>query len=121
MDNVTEFIYKHEGVQRELMINLHSFMMNLPEIRCKISYHLPFYYRQSWICYLNPLKDGRVEFAFTWGNELSNESGLLESKGRKQVYSVTISSIKDVGSEELNQVIQEAILLDEMVPYASKR
>lgn len=70
---------------------------------------------------MNPTKKGTIEFAFTRGNELSNEQGLLDSKGRQQVYSVEFESVKDIPQETLNEIIQEAILLDETKSYASKR
>ncbi len=84
-------------------------------------YKIPFYDGKSWICYLNPTKKGKIEFAFVRGNELSNDQGLLESKGRKQVYSVEFEKLKDIPQQALNEIIQEAILLDGSKPYPSKR
>lgn len=86
----------------------------------KIKYQLPFYYRNSWICYLKPHANS-VELAFTRGNELSNDQGLLESKGRKQVMSLEFTSLDDLAELPYRQIVHEAILLDEQVPYAPKR
>jgi hypothetical protein len=83
----------------------------------KMTYKLPFYYRKSWVCYLFPTKKGAVELAFTRGNELSNNQGLLKIKGRKQVSSVDFYSLKDIPEDSLHEVLHEAILLDETVPY----
>ncbi len=118
--NVENFISNQEGATAKIMLHLNDIMLSIPGVTSKIRFNIPFYYRKSWICYLNPLKTGSVEFAFVRGNELANESGLLHSKGRKQVYSVEFGAVSDIG-EEVMQVIQEAILLDETVPYASKR
>ena len=62
-----------------------------------------------------------MELAFVRANELSNEQGLLDFKGRKQVAGVEFGSVKEIPSEVLWEVVQEAILLDETTPYASKR
>ena len=121
MIEVEEFILQYEGEQREVMLFLHSLLEQELNLISKLQYKIPFYYRKSWICYMNPLKNGAVEFAFTRGNELSNSQGLLIDKGRKQVSSIEFKKVADIPDESLNEVIHEAILLDETVPYASKR
>ena len=121
MTAVDNFIYEHEGKQREVMLYLHNLLSSGFNLTAKMRYGIPFYYRKSWICYLNPTKKGMAEFAFTRGNELSNAQGLLDNKGRKQVFSVEFGSIADIPNEVINEIIQEAILLDETIPYASKR
>ncbi|MEE9432004.1 MAG: DUF1801 domain-containing protein [Melioribacteraceae bacterium] len=121
MNDVEYYILNKDGNQNEVLQYFHNLMMSFPEIVSKIRYQIPFYYRKSWICYLNPTKNNEVEFAFTRGNELSNEQGLLESKGRKQVYSITFPNVKEIRKEKILEIIQEAILLDETILYASKR
>ena len=56
----------------------------------------------------------------------AEQAGLLmflqkHNKGRKQVFSVEFESVADIPNETINEIIQEAILLDETIPYASKR
>ncbi len=122
METVQRFILHQEAKQRTILQFLHDLLLAHPEIICKIRYKIPFYYRKSWICYLNPVrKKDAIELAFVRGNELSNEQGLLESKGRKQVFGITFSSVEEIPQRALLELIQEAILLDETVPYASKR
>ena len=121
MPEVESFIYYCEGKQKALMLYLHNLLSSGFNLVAKIRYGIPFYYRKSWICYLNPNKKGMVELAFTRGNELSNVQGLLCSKGRKQVFSVTFDDVAAVPDEVIYEIIQEAILLDEAIPYASKR
>lgn len=121
MDPAQSFILNYQNTQGEIMQYLHDMLLSYPEITPKIRYKVPFYYRKSWLCYLNPTKNEEVEFAFPRGNELSNQQGLLKSKGRKQVYSITFSRLEEIPMETLNEIIQEAILLDDTVPYASKR
>jgi hypothetical protein len=121
MTEVTNFIYQYEANQREVMLYFHNILTKELNLTEKIRFKIPFYYGRSWICYLNPIKDKKIEFAFVLGNELSNYQGLLENKGRKQVYSIRVEKIADIPQKEINEMIQEAILLDETKPYESKR
>lgn len=119
MNEVEEYIYGFEGELQQIMKLLHDLMMDQPGIECKISYKIPFYYRNSWICYMSPQKKGGLEFSFTRGNELSNAQGILDFKNRKMVAGILLHSVDDIPMESLHEVIQEAILLDESVPYKS--
>lgn len=121
MSEVENFIYQYEDNQRKVMLFLHNWLTEDLNLTEKIRFDIPFYFGKSWICYMNPTKKGAIEFAFVRGNELSNEQGLLDNKGRKQVYSVEFETIKDIPQQTLNEIIQEAILLDETTPYESKR
>ena len=121
MTAVEDFIYQLEGNQREVLLYFHHLLTTDLNLTEKIRYKIPFYYGKSWICYLNPTKDGKIEFAFIRGNELSNAQGLLENKGRKQVYSLTFEKVSDIPQSTIQEIIQEAILLDETTPYQSKR
>jgi len=121
MHPVEEFIFNYDGNQREIMLFLHHFLVSDHNLRPKISYKIPFYYRKSWICYMNPTKDAGIELAFTRGNELSNEQGLLVDRGRKQIRGIIFKTIFDIPLPSLREVLQEAILLDENIPYKSFR
>lgn len=120
MNPVEAFIYEQEREVRDILSYLHELMVEL-EMIGKIRYKIPFYYQKSWVCYLNPLKSGGVELAFVRGNELSNVQGLLDHKDRKQIAGITLDSLKDLPEQALREVIVEALVLDETIPYASKR
>ncbi|OWY20523.1 DUF1801 domain-containing protein [Sphingobacteriales bacterium UPWRP_1] len=121
MSDCVDFIYGYPSPQREVMLYLHRLFTGFPGVVGKITYKIPFYYRKTWVCYLNPTKSGAIELGFTRGAELQNENGLLNAKGRKQVSSVTYASVADINEEALLQVLQEALLLDEKVPYSVKK
>jgi len=121
MEQVEVFIEAQAEPTQSLLWYLHELLLSYPEVTAKIRYNIPFYYRKSWICYLNPLKTGGVELAFTRGNELSNAQGLLQFNGRKQVAGVAFAKKEDISDEVLHEILQEALLLDAEVPYASKR
>ena len=121
MHSVEEYIYDLRGQQKAVMEYLHQLLETYPGITSKIRYKVPFYYRKSWICYLNPVKGDQVELSFTRGNELSNEQGILDFRGRKQVAGILFPSVESIKTDVIAEIIQEAIMLDEEVPYASKR
>ncbi len=121
MDEVLEFIYGTEGSQREILLFLHREITSIDGVSPKIRYKIPFYYRKSWLCYLNPLKGGNVELAFTRGNELSNSTGMLSANGRKQVLGTVFESVADIPLAAVRETLHEALLLDAHVPYSVKR
>jgi len=121
MTAVEDYIYSLDDSQRELMLAIHKLLSEELDLTDKLRFKIPFYYRKSWICYLNPIKNKGIEVAFLRGNELSNSQGLLDSKGRKQVWGIELTKLSEIPFKELNEIIQEAILLDETVSYASKR
>ncbi len=120
MEKVEDFIYGLQGSQREVLLFLHEKLMGL-NLLPKIRYRIPFYYGKSWICHLNPRQETSIEMCFVRGNELSNQNGLLDAKGRKQVASTLFNKVETIDESALLETIHEAILLDETVPYASKR
>jgi hypothetical protein len=107
--------------QQKIMELLHNQLSIIPHITGKIRYAIPFYYRHSWICYLNPLKSGGVELAFTRANELLAVKDLLDFSNRKQVGGIRYSHPGAIDWNVFQVVLQEALLLDEKVSYASKR
>lgn len=121
MITVEDYIAEYEGPALAILSFLHEMMVEKSGLTPKLKYGIPFYYRKSWICYLNPLKSGAIELAFPRGNELSNIQGMLIKKGRKQVSGIELHSIDNMPVELILEVINEAILLDELVPYSSKR
>jgi len=116
MTAIENFIYQQEGEQRAILFYLHE-LLSEQNLISKIRYKVPFYYSKSWICYLNPVKPGGVELAFIRGNELSNAQGLLDHKDRKMVAGITITTLSDLPKTAILEIIQEAIVLDETVPY----
>ncbi|MEM7368171.1 MAG: DUF1801 domain-containing protein [Bacteroidota bacterium] len=117
MHEVEAFIYELEDNQRELMLYFHELLCSQPHVTAKIRYRVPFYYRKSWICYLSPKKGDRIEVCFIRANELSNEQGVLDFKDRTQVAGIELGSVSEIPEEAVYEVIQEALLLDDVTPY----
>jgi len=121
MNSVDAYICEREGAQKALLQYFHHLLLEQPGVEAKIRYQIPFYYRKSWVCYLNPVKKGGIELAFLRANELSNEQALLDFRGRKQVAGVIYYNLEEVEERLVMEVLQEALLLDDEVAYASKR
>lgn len=113
MTSIPDFIHRQAEHQKEILFFFHRLLTEELGLTPKIRYKIPFYYGQSWICYLNPIEKEGVELAFLRGNELSNVQGLLDSKDRKQVSGIEFQSLADIPQTEVYEIIQEAILLDE--------
>ena len=52
---------------------------------------------------------------------LSNTNGVLAFRGRKQVAGISIYNMGEIVNPIVLETLNEAILLDENLPYASKR
>ena len=121
MDRIIQFINDLENPAKEIAAFFHEMFIEEFHLEAKSRYSIPFYYRKSWICYLNPNKQAGLELVFTRGNELSNVQGLLDPKGRKQVSGIDCYDMKKIPFDGIREILHEAIILDTEVPYASKR
>jgi Domain of unknown function (DU1801) len=121
MSDIQDWIYQYDGNQRDVLLYFHDLFTNEFNLQAKIRYKIPFYYGRTWICYLNPLRSGKVDLVFIRGHELSNDQNILDHKDRKQVRGVEFENLGEVKNSLIMDVIQEAILLDETKIYGSKR
>jgi len=114
MNKIAYFIDNFEGEQRKMLEYFHEILISFPTVTCKIRYKIPFYDQNKWFCYLNPIKPDKIALCFLRGNELSNVQGILESKGRKIVSSVEFSSVHEIPKNAIREIINEALILDEI-------
>jgi hypothetical protein len=117
MTEVENYIHQFEGQQHKVLLYLHRLLTNEFNLTEKITFKIPFYYSRTWICFLNATTNNKVELAFTKGNELSNEQGILESKGRKQVYGLEFEKVADIPVPLIHEILHKAILLDQKKSY----
>lgn len=117
MQRVEEFLDQLVDEQRELFMVLHDICTKEFGLKAKLKYKIPFYYGNSWICYLNPIKSAGVEFCLTRGNELNLP--FLESKGRKQIQGMSLTGLNESEIEKIQLALSEAIKLDAHKPYQS--
>lgn len=114
MKTVENFIFGLDGQQKAIVSFLHHHLSTHHDLTSKINWNIPAYYRKSWICYLNPIKNEGIELAFFRGNELSNEQGALLSKNRKLVSGIDFFDVLSIDLILINEIVQEAIILDDL-------
>jgi hypothetical protein len=93
------------------------------EMKSRISFNTPFYYCFDLLAYFGKINKKGVDFAFAKGILIEDESGILESKGRKLVKSITFKNIDDfIAKEELFlEILQKAIMINENADSPSFR
>lgn len=117
VDDCLEFIPEHElkivEVLRKIIFN------TIPEATEKLAYNVPFYYRNSRICFIWPgsvpwggTKEG-VQLGFCKGFLLQDESGFLKGQDLKEVRSITFHSVSEIDAELLMSFLFEAVEIDE--------
>lgn len=103
---------------RELLTAAHHFLQETlpPFATCVIKWRIPFYTLRRNFCYLNRHKD-HITLGFPHGWKLSPLPGTLldENKKLKHIRYLEIFTLEDLYSERVNQILQEAIILDEML------
>lgn len=114
LKTIENFILGLDGQQKAIVSFLHQQLSHQHELHGKISYNIPMYYRKTWVCYLNPIKDNGIELAFSKGHRLSNEQGVLHEKGRKLVAGIELFEIDSLPVKAIHEIVQEAIILDDL-------
>lgn len=118
MEEFLEFLPEDELKIVELLRKI--IFSCLPGCSEKLSYNVPFYKLHANICFIWPSsvkwgskgQDG-VQFGFTKGYLLTDETGYLDKGNRKQVYWRNYHSLKEVNIERLRAYIFEAAVIDE--------
>ena len=92
---------------------------HMPDVREKLAYNVPFYYRHSRICFIWPgsvpwgtHKKRGVELGFCRGHLLSDAS-YLERGNRKEVFIKTFHHVREINIEKLKSLFFEAVVIDE--------
>lgn len=101
---------------RQLLIAAHHFLQETlpPFAICAIKWKIPFYKLHRNFCYLNRHPD-HITLGFPHGYKLSPLPNILlgENENLKQVRYLEIRSLEDLYSNFVQQILQEAIILDE--------
>mgnify|MGYP000468689567 CR=1 FL=1 len=108
----------------ELLTAAHHFLQESlpPFAACAIKWKIPFYILRRNFCYLNRHKD-YITLGFPHGWKLSPLPGILlgENEKLKRVRYLEIFAVEDLYSETVHQILQEAIILDEMTVNRAAR
>ncbi len=119
--NYDLFLSEQSETQVAIIEYLNDFLLSYPEVQRKIRFKIPFYFRKSWITYINPVKPKAIELAFLRANEIPEIQPYLDFKKRKQVAGLTIASVDDIDEEIIHLLFSCAYEHDDLVPYRSKR
>lgn len=118
--NVEDLLAFLPDDEEKIAVRLREIILEcIPDAKEKLSYNVPFYSRFTRICYIWPgsvpwggkTKQG-VDIGFCRGNLLSDVSYLDKGK-RKQVFTKTFYSTKEIDLEMLRQLLYEAVVVDE--------
>lgn len=119
-ESVEDFLNYLPDNELKIVEALRSMMFEcIPDVKEKLSYNVPYYYRFSRVCFIWPgsvpwgkvPKEG-VELGFCKGHLLADPS-YLNIENRKQVYIKTFYSIKEIDWSVTRQLIYEAVVIDE--------
>ena len=121
IEKVLDYIESQEDVQKDILLCLHDHLMGYDMKKVKLSYGLPFYSRNSWICYLSPKKEGNVELVFPRAIEIPSIHKFVDFKDRKIAGGITYNSIEEIDFEILSLILNEMILLDNVKKFSLKR
>ncbi len=113
MNPVEQYIYEQENSVQELMVILYDICVNDFGLEPKIKFKIPFFYGASWVCYINKLKKGGIEFCFVNANKFHDPSGLLLYQNRKQVAGIIYHKSKEINLESLFSILQKATEYDQ--------
>lgn len=121
MSLLKDYMDRLSGQQKEITFFLHDWLTMNFDLEAKYRFKIPFYYQNSWICYLNPIKKDGIEFNFVRARELSLHSGILDFKKRVMVAGISLYDTTKIPLLPLTEVVEEAILLDQTTPYTFKK
>jgi len=118
LDDLFAFLPKDE---LKLLLHLRTIIFDcIPDCKEKLSYNVPYYKKNSNICFLWPAsitwgnikQKGTIRLGFTKGYLMRDEINFLEKGERKQVFWKDYNSISDIDIDLLKTYLFEAIEVD---------
>jgi len=117
---VTVYIEKLPAEVKKMTNKVRSVILNSSsEIEESIKHKIPFYSYKGLLCYINTTND-KVIIGFSQGAEFYNEDKILVGTG-KTVRHVIYKSIKEIRTSRLQQLIFEALIINEIRGKSFKR
>jgi hypothetical protein len=121
---IDEFLNHLPEKELEIVLFLRKIILEcMPDLKEKLAYDVPFYYRHSKICYIWPasipwdkVKSG-VGIGFCKGKSLLDQTFETTTFSSKSLF----SSIQDIDVVALKQQLHDAILIDEQIVKARRR
>lgn len=112
--NIDDFSLNISKNQSDIIHSLNRTFIDIPGVVLKKKFSIPFYYRISWVAYLNPISKNGIELCFINGNKMSNHDGRLIFGKRKQVGGISFYEPNDLRMDSILDHFHEALILDEL-------
>lgn len=120
MHNIQNYIDNCDSLFIPIVIRIRSIIKStIPDIEEKLSYGVPFFYHHGPLCYINVRKKC-IDLGFTKGYALSNKQGVLESKNRKQVPTISFYNESEIDELTIKEILFKAATLNEFKFYTKK-
>jgi hypothetical protein len=121
--SISEFLEYLPPNELKIVERLRKLILEcIPDCKEKISYNVPYYFRNSRICFIWPasvpwgnVKMNGVQLGFCNGNLLNDEINYLEKDKRKQVYTKSFIDVKEINIDLIRSYIFNAVMIDEQV------
>lgn len=114
--NVSDFLDSLPDHELKIVETLRDLVLeSIPNCKEKLAYNVPFYYRHSRVVFIWPASvpwgsvDRGVALGFCKGTQLFD----LDIIDKKAIGRKVFTSTKDINTNEIRQLLFEAILLDE--------
>ena len=119
-NNIEEFYTHLPQNELEIVLFLQDLIsQSIPDIKVKLSYNVPFFYKNRNICLIWPgsvpwgkVPKSGVELAFTNAHLLEDKHNYLVKGNRKQVYNRIFYSVDEIDVNIIEDLLQEAYQLD---------
>lgn len=99
----------------------------IPGVKEKISYNVPFFYKNKSICLVWPSAIPRggftsgVMLAFWYGNRLKDVNNYLNHGTNKQIYFKIFQKVEEIDVKLVKDILSEAVALDEDFKVIKRR
>jgi hypothetical protein len=127
---VEEMIMNLPKDEQLIVTRLRSLIMECLPLAIEKPYYglgVPYYSQHRQICYIFPASalygcsqvanqsqtNKKVTLGFCQGNRMSNEEGVLQVEGRKQVHVMYINSLRDINEAQVRALLFEASMIDD--------
>lgn len=128
-NSVEDFLEHLPLYERKIVDVLRSIVLDcIPDCTEKLSYNVPYYYRNFRICFIWPsnipwgnVKLNGVQLGFCQGYLMKDDLNYLEKGNRKQVFIKTFQDVKDIDRDLIRTYIYEAVELDDLIKKKKKQ
>ncbi|MEZ4825078.1 MAG: DUF1801 domain-containing protein [Bacteroidia bacterium] len=118
VDEFLDYLPENERIMVDILREI--IFECIPECREKLSYNVPYYWRNRRVCFLWPasvpwgnVKLNGVQLGFCEGYKMNDDLGYLEKGNRKQVYTKTFMKPEEIDPDLIRVYLFEAVTVDQ--------